>query len=242
MKGLVGISYTVDKKDRSAEDVAKNLICPDKTQNKPEQNKVKAQNIRRLASLERKKEDVVDEIIRDAQVRDSEYRRQWVVLLDSSLHLWTLVEEYLKGIEYVGILDIIHVVEYLWLACNALHGKNETKQTNYWVYKRLLAILEGSVGRVVGGLKQIITKRTLNKSQLQSIKDVIRYFKNHRLWMKYDEYLKAGYPIGTGVVKSSCGHTVKKRMEGSGRRWSIEGAEAMTALYPQINGTEFPTS
>jgi len=48
--------------------------------------------------------------------------------------------------------------------------------------------------------------------------------------MKYDEYLKAGYPIGTGVVESSCGHTVKKRMEGSGRRWSISGAESTLLL------------
>ena len=229
-EALVGISYTVDKKDRSAEDVAKNLIYPDKTQNNHEQNKVKAQNIRRLASLERKKADVVDEIIRDAQVRDPEYRRPWVVLLDGALNLWTLVEGHLKDIEYVGILDIIHVVEYLWLAGNALHGKNETKKTNQWVYKHLLAILEGRVGRVIGGLKQVITKRGLNKSRLQSIKDVIRYFKNHQPWMKYDEYLKAGYPIGTGVVESSCGHTVKKRMEGSGRRWSIEGAESTLLL------------
>lgn len=92
------------------------------------------------------------------------------------------------------------------------------RQKNQWVYKHLLAILEGRVGRVIGGLKQVITKRELNKSQLQSANDVIRYFENHRPWMKYDEYLKAGYPIGTGVVESSCGHTVKTRMEGSGRR------------------------
>ncbi len=36
--------------------------------------------------------------------------------------------------------------------------------------------------------------------------------------MKYDEYLKAGYPIGSGVVESTCGHTVKNRMEGTSRR------------------------
>lgn len=229
-EALVGVSYTVDKKDRSAEDVAKNLIYPDKNRNSHEQNKVKAQNIRRLASLERRKADVVDEIIRDAQVRDPEYRRQWVVLLDGALHLWKLVEEYLKGIEYVGILDIIHVVEYLWIAGNVLHGKDETKEINQWVYKHLLAILEGRVGRVIGALKQVRAKRRLKKSQLKSVNDVIRYFENHRQWMKYDEYLKAGYPIGTGVVESSCGHTVKTRMEGSGRRWSIEGAESTLLL------------
>ena len=55
-------------------------------------------------------------------------------------------------------------------------------------------------------------------------------FENHRSWMQYDEYLEAGYPIGTGVVESSCAHVVKNRMEGTGRRWSIEGAEAILLL------------
>ena len=62
------------------------------------------------------------------------------------------------------------------------------------------------------------------------MEDTIRYFENHRKWMGYDEYLAAGYPIGSGVVESSCGHTVKKRMEGTGRRWSIEGAESTLLL------------
>jgi hypothetical protein len=48
--------------------------------------------------------------------------------------------------------------------------------------------------------------------------------------MRYDEYLKEGYPIGSGVVESTCGHTVKNRMEGTGRRWSIQGAESMLLL------------
>ena len=48
--------------------------------------------------------------------------------------------------------------------------------------------------------------------------------------MRYDEYLAAGYPIGSGGVESTCGHTVKKRMEGTGRRWSIKGAESTLLL------------
>ncbi|OVE81060.1 hypothetical protein BVY04_02115, partial [bacterium M21] len=43
-------------------------------------------------------------------------------------------------------------------------------------------------------------------------------------------YLEAGYPIATGVVESACGHLVKDRMEKSGARWKIEGAEAMLRL------------
>ena len=39
-----------------------------------------------------------------------------------------------------------------------------------------------------------------------------------------------GLPVGTGVVESACGAVVKHRMEGEGKRWSLEGAEAMLAL------------
>ena len=39
-----------------------------------------------------------------------------------------------------------------------------------------------------------------------------------------------GVPVGTGVVESACGSVVKHRMEGEGKRWSLQGAEAMLAL------------
>ncbi len=48
--------------------------------------------------------------------------------------------------------------------------------------------------------------------------------------MKYDEYLAAGYPIGSGVVEGACRHLVKDRMEQTGMRWRIEGAQAILSL------------
>ncbi len=104
------------------------------------------------------------------------------------------------------------------------------KKTLKQVYKKLLSILQGNVGRVVGGLKQSLTKRKLSKNKRDAIEKVIRYFENHRQHMRYDEYLKAGFPIGGGVVESTCGHTVKGRMEGTGRRQSIKGAESTLLL------------
>ena len=90
--------------------------------------------------------------------------------------------------------------------------------------------MQGHTGRVIGGLKQTLTKQKLKAAQIKALKETITYFENHRKWMRYHEYLKAGYPIGSGVVESTCGHTVKKRMEGTGRRWSIEGAESTVLL------------
>ena len=48
--------------------------------------------------------------------------------------------------------------------------------------------------------------------------------------MQYDTYLALGLPVGTGVVESACGSVVKHRMEGEGKRWSLEGAEAILTL------------
>ena len=45
--------------------------------------------------------------------------------------------------------------------------------------------------------------------------------------MAYNVYLEKGYPIATGVVEGACGSFVKDRMEQSGMRWTINGAQAV---------------
>ena len=127
------------------------------------------------------------------------------------------------------VLDIMHVVSYLWAAANALFPEG-SREGKHWVQEKLTAMLSGRVGYVIGGLRQILTKQRLRQSVQETLAKVITFFHNHRRWMQYDVYLAAGLPVGTGVVKSACGSVVKHRMEGEGKRWSVEGAEAILAL------------
>jgi hypothetical protein len=236
-EAIVGVSYTTDPKVRTAEEVTENLVYPEQAREKREAEKaegvksppIRAKNARRIASLERSKKEVMEEVITDAKNRDPDNQRPLVAVMDGALCLWTILSSLLANVNWVGILDIIHVAEYLWKVGNALHGE-KTPEGKKWVYEHLLAILQGRVGRVIGGLRQILNKRKLKESQRKALRDAISYFENHREWMCYDEYLEAGYPIGSGVVESTCGHTVKKRMEGTGRRWSIDGAESTLLL------------
>jgi len=239
-EATVGVSYSVDRNIRTPEKVAENLIFPEKAKKRKqeliEKGKitppiVKAKNILRDASLERTRVDVMNEIITDAKKRNPLNERPWVVVMDGALCLWKAVAVCLGEIKWTGILDIIHVVEYLWKVGNSLYGE-KTPESEKWVYKHLLSLLHGKVGYVIGGLKQTLKKREekLKDSQIKALKVTIRYFENHRQWMKYNQYLEKGYPIGSGIVESTCGLTVKKRMEGTGRRWSIKGAEAMLRL------------
>lgn len=237
-EAIVGVSYSTDPKVRTPEEVAENLVYPERARAKSEADKkqglkppppIRAKNPRRIASLKRSKEEVMKEIITDAKKRNQDNGKPLVAVMDGALCLWALLTSVLKGVNWVGILDIIHVSEYLWKVGNALYGEN-TREGKKWVYDHLLAILQGRVGRTIGGLKQVLNKRKLKKGQCKALQDAISYFENHRRWMRYDEYLAAGYPIGSGVVESTCGHTVKNRMEGTGRRWSIEGAESVLLL------------
>jgi len=75
-EALVGISYTVDKIERTAQEVAQNLIFPKTTEekNKNEKNKKvpKAQNIRRIASLKQEKSLTIEQVQKDAQKRNKD--------------------------------------------------------------------------------------------------------------------------------------------------------------------------
>jgi hypothetical protein len=234
-EALVGVSYTVDAKLRSPEALAELLVNPEAARARRQQDDgtadaPRAQPVRRLASLVRTKQKVMELIKADAERRDPQHRKPLVVLLDGALGLWNLATTLFKPWKRVTfVLDIIHVVGYLWSAANALCGEG-SQAGKRWVQEKLTTILRGRVGYVIGGLRQILTKQQLRKSVRETLGKVITFFHNHRRWMPYDAYLAMGLPVGTGVVESACGSVVKHRMEGEGKRWSLAGAEAMLAL------------
>jgi hypothetical protein len=49
-------------------------------------------------------------------------------------------------------------------------------------------------------------------------------------YLQYDQYLSRGYPIATGVIEGACRHLVKDRMEITGAKWRLSGAEAVLRL------------
>ena len=129
------------------------------------------------------------------------------------------------------ILDIIHAMEYLWEAGTALHGEKGNKRIP-WVRQQALAILQGRVGYVIGGLRRTRTRRAdrLTAAQKRTLEKVSTYFDNHKHMMRYDQYLAKGYPIGTGMIEGTCRSLVKDRMDISGAKWTKSGAEALLKL------------
>ena len=172
-------------------------------------------------------------MIQHVQRRDPKGQKSLIALLDGDPALENTLKEQLAvyGLQdrlEAIILDIVHVSEYLWDVGTALYSEKGPSRVE-WVEEKLYALLDGKVGYVIGGLRQMKTKnkRRLTKPQKKVLEKTITYLKNHRHMMHYHTYLKKGYPVSTGVIEGTCGSLVKDRMEQSGMRWSIAGAQAV---------------
>ena len=73
-------------------------------------------------------------------------------------------------------------------------------------------------------------KKELSSKKQKTLRAAITYFENNQGHMRYDEYLAAGYPIGSGVAEGACRHLVKDRLELTGMRWERKGAQSMLHL------------
>jgi hypothetical protein len=112
----------------------------------------------------------------DAEHRDPQHRKPLVVLLDGALGLWCLATQLFKPWKRVTfVLDIMHVVGYLWSAANALCGEGSKVGTR-WVQKTLTERMEGEGKRwSLVGAEAILTLRSLKKSHDSDLRDYWRF-------------------------------------------------------------------
>jgi hypothetical protein len=161
------------------------------------------------------------------QRRDPSGQKQTVCLFDGEPALW---DEWLEWLgDTIGILDLFHVLERLWDAAYCFHAEG-SREAEAFVTARLRMLPEGRVRGVISGLRQMGTKHGLKGAKARALSVVANYLENNQDFMRYDEYLAAGYPIGSGVAEGACRHLVKDRLEQTGMRWTVAGAQAMLHL------------
>lgn len=187
-------------------------------------------NKRVWASVERDAIDVIDEAFDEALRRDPEQHRTWLVLVDGSETQIALVR---KAADRVGvrvriIVDLIHVIEYLWAAAYAFHEAG-TAEAQAWVTERVNMLLSGvDPSDVAAGMRRSATRQGIEKRR--AVDTCATYLLKNRLFIRYGEAISHGWPIATGVIEGACRHLVRARLDGSGARWSVEGAEAILVL------------
>lgn len=230
----VAAVYTVDPFKRKPADIAR----PPKAAERKRPPRPVGKRV--WASLERSTKQVVAEMFDEAFRQDPTGSKPWVCLTDGNPTQIRLVKQLAAAakVKLVIVLDIIHVLEYLWKAVTAFHPASSTA-AEAWVTERLERILEGKSSQVAAGMRRSATCRKLAKTARAAVDRCCNYLLKLRDYLLYDLYLKAGYPIGTGVIEGACRHLIKDRMDVTGARWSLAGAEAILKLRALKSSGDF---
>jgi hypothetical protein len=214
-------AYATPRHVRSADDIVQEMSREGDSKPRP-----KPQHKYTCASLTQSAEQTVAHLQRAVNQRLPQ-GNELVCILDGERSLWTLVYQYFPTAFFV--LDIFHVLEHLAKAALCFHDEG-SPEARAFVTERLRMLLMGKAGRVIGGLKQMLTKHDLSGSKGYDLGRVIGYLERNRQHMRYEICLVKGYPIGSGVIEGACRNLINDRLELTGMSWTPTGAESVIRL------------
>jgi Uncharacterised protein family (UPF0236) len=219
---------------RTPEEVVESLFRTAPKEKKPRRRPGTAgpaEHKRVWAGLRQSKDEVIAEVAQEVRRVDPQRSKTHVVVCDGERALQRRIVPALLGVvpSVLLVLDLMHVLSRLWQAAHCFYPEGSSEATA-WVRQQCLRILQGRVSQVVKGIRQSATKRGLRGKRRETIDQLTGYLYRNREHMQYDVYLRQGLPIASGCVEGACKHLIKDRMERSGMRWTLEGAEAMIRL------------
>ncbi len=200
----------------------------------------KPNNKRVWASVQKSPREVIEQMFVEARRRDPNHRREWVVLVDGQPAQLKQLQGVMKKYDIRApiVLDFIHVLEYLWKAAYCFFDET-SQQAEDWVMQRALKVLAGEASQVAAGIRRSSTKRKLNFKERENADKCSDYLLKYKSYLRYDKYLAAGYPIATGVIEGACRYLIKDRMDITGARWGLQGAEAVLKLRAIVSSHDF---
>jgi len=178
---------------------------------------------------------IVAEAFEEAERRDPSHERTWVALVDGNHTQITAIQaEAARRHANVAILiDVIHVLEYVWSAAWSFFDKADPDAQD-WVTTTAHKILQGNATDVAAGLRRRATRFGFTGNERKNADTAATYLTSHADYLDYPTALDSGWPIATGVIEGACRHLVKDRMDITGARWGLTGAEAILTLRALI--------
>ncbi len=191
-------------------------------------------------SVEHDPADVIAAAFDQAEARDPQHHRTWVVLVDGAEHQLDLIRSQAqrRGVAIHIVIDLIHVLEYIWKAAWCLHAAGDPAAED-WVAVKALAILAGDSVRAAAEISAEADAAGLTGTQRTGTDACVRYLTSKDEYLRYDQALTAGWPIATGVIEGACRHLIGDRLDITGARWGLQGAEAILTLRAVIANGDY---
>jgi hypothetical protein len=155
-------------------------------------------------------------------------------ICDGQKYNWTLYEMHLEPQGFIGILDFVHLLVYLYGAAQAVGGKSSAAAwERYEGWMRLA--WSGRVKEVLAGLRQgchqlgVPPEGCPEEDPRKVAAEALGYVTNNRTRMDYSRYRQLGLPVSSAAVESVM-KQVNRRIKGTEKFWLEGGAEAILQI------------
>src|SRR5436189_1231282 len=127
-------------------------------------------------SVEHDPAEVIAAAFDQAEARDPAHRRRWVVLVDGAEHQLDLIRAQAarRGVTIHIVIDLIHVLEYIWKAAWSLHSPGDPAAED-WVAVKALAVLAGDSTRAAAEITTETETAGLTAAQRTGADACVRY-------------------------------------------------------------------
>jgi len=220
-------------KRRSRPALGRREAIASKKRPKKKRRRASIQRVRTVVASMADSETFGWQMAAEVQRRGLERARRKAYVCDGQKYNWTLFETHLVPWGFIGILDFMHLLTYLYDAAQAWKKNRPAAWKQYvqwlrWAWggqlKPLLASLRKAATQL--GKPPADAAETDPRHVLQ---DTVGYVTNNRERMNYPRYRCLGLPISSAPVESTI-KQINRRVKGSEKFWLQGGAEAMLQL------------
>ena len=185
---------------------------------------------------------VITAMFDEAERRDPAHARTWVALVDGNRQQIDAIaaEATARHVTVTVIVDFVHVLEYLWKAAWTFFCPGDP-DAETWVADHARTILAGRAVDAAAAITHQADAGRFTGTERKSADEAVGYLTAKRPYLDYATALQKGWPIATGVIEGACRYLVKDRMDITGARWSLPGAEAILKLRALIANGDFDT-
>ncbi len=186
--------------------------------------------------------EVISAVFDEAERRDPAHERTWVALVDGARHQIDVMKKQAKkrGVELTVLCDFVHVLEYIWKAAWSFFDEGDPT-AEAWVKEKATEVLRSRASVVAGSIRRKATCLGLSPSRRANADACAGYLIAKAKYLDYAGALAKGWPIATGIIEGAARYLVADRLDVTGARWGLEGAEAVLKLRSIRSNDDFPS-
>ncbi len=147
------------------------------------------------------------------------------VIADGAKWIWDQAAKRFKNQNAQWVVDVYHVLLYLFAVAAALG----TREAEKWVHARVIELIEKGGPGFIEHLKRMGPPDP-STATAEAWAKLLNYLTENRDSLWYGERLEQGLPIGSGLIEGAGKNTLARRLKINNARWRVRRAEHMGTI------------